>query len=159
MGHLGFSYVGLIYLLMLTVPNIVWTKFKPAGYNPQQENKILLAFERTGQACVTCIALIFTDFNLAPFSPWSLWLIASFILMLLYEICWVRYFTSKRTMYDFYRSYLGIPGPLATLPIIAFFLLGIYGRVIWMLIAITILGIGHIGIHLQHAGESNHNHK
>lgn len=31
MFHFGFSYVGLIYLLMLFVPNIIWTKCKPEG--------------------------------------------------------------------------------------------------------------------------------
>lgn len=44
----------------------------------------------------------------------------------------------------------GIPVAGATLPVIAFFLLGVYGKVVWMLIATLILGIGHIGIHLQH---------
>ncbi len=53
-------------------------------------------------------------------------------------------------MADFYSSLLGIPVAGAALPVAAFFLLGIYGKVIWMLIATVILGIGHIGIHLQH---------
>ena len=46
--HLGFSYVGLIYLIMLFVPNIKWAKNKPEAYDQfaQKENKILLAFER-----------------------------------------------------------------------------------------------------------------
>ena len=34
MGHFGFSYVGAIYLAMLTIPNLIWTKHQPAGYNP-----------------------------------------------------------------------------------------------------------------------------
>ena len=29
MGHFGFSYTGLIFLLMLTVPNLIWTKHQP----------------------------------------------------------------------------------------------------------------------------------
>ncbi len=53
-------------------------------------------------------------------------------------------------MADFYSSLLGIPVAGAALPVAVFFLLGIYGKVIWMLIATVILGIGHIGIHLQH---------
>lgn len=31
MGHLGFSYVGFLYLLMLFVPNILWAKRRPEG--------------------------------------------------------------------------------------------------------------------------------
>ncbi|MDS1030542.1 hypothetical protein RDV78_08675 [Bacillota bacterium LX-D] len=150
LGHLGFSYVGLIYSLMLFIPNIIWSKNQPIDYDNTQENKILLLFERVGQVCCTCSVLIFSDFNIAPFSAWSLWLIASFLLMILYEICWIRYFTNKYTEENFYRSFCGIPVPLASLPVMAFFLLGIYGKVIWLIASAIIIGIGHIGIHIQH---------
>ncbi|MFR1709573.1 MAG: hypothetical protein ACLSV2_11790 [Clostridium sp.] len=152
-GDLGFSYVGLTYLLMLFIPNIAWTKHQPLGYNYNNENKILLLFERIGQVFVTCCALIFSNLNLTPFSLWSLWLILSFLLMILYEMYWIRYFKGEHTLKNFYRSFCGVPVPGATLPVAAFLLLGIYGKVIWMIISIIILGIGHIGIHLQHLKE------
>ena len=150
LGNLGFSYVGLIYLLMLFIPNIIWSKNQPIDYDNTRENKILLLFERVGQVCCTCSILIFSDFNIAPFSAWSLWLITSFLLMILYEICWIRYFTNEYTEENFYRSFLGVPWPGASLPVTAFLLLGIYGKVIWLIASAFILGIGHIGIHLQH---------
>lgn len=150
LGHLGFSYVGLIYLLMLFIPNIIWSKNLSLDYDSTQENKILLLFERVGQVCCSCSILIFSDFNIAPFSAWSLWLIASFLLMILYEICWIRYFTNEYKEENFYRSFWGIPVPLASLPVIAFLLLGIYGKVIWLIASAIIIGIGHIGIHIQH---------
>lgn len=152
LGHLGFSYVGLIYLLMLFIPNLLWAKNKSIGYDKivKNESKILLIFERIGQVLVTCSVLIFNDFNLSSFSMWSLWLIISFIIMLLYEFCWIKYFKSRKTIRDFYGSVLRIPVPLASLPVMGFLLLGIYGKVIWLIISIIILGIGHIGIHLQH---------
>ncbi len=61
MGHFGFSYVGFIFLLMLTIPNLIWTKHQPKGYNTQNENKVLLGFEKIGQICVTCTVLAFSD--------------------------------------------------------------------------------------------------
>lgn len=155
LGHFGFSYIGFIYLLMLFVPNTIWSKHKPTDYNPANENKVLLLLERTGQVCTTCAVLIFNDFNLVPFSLWSVWLIASLILMLLYEICWIRYFTHEHTERNFYRSFFVVPVPLASLPIMAFLLLGIYGKVIWLIISTFILGIGHIGIHIQHVRDFN----
>lgn len=152
MGHLGFSYVGCIYLLMLFVPNLIWTKYRPEGYDDitSHENRFLLTLERVGQVMVTCAAVIFTDYNIKALSLWSLWLILSLLLMILYELYWIRYFKSSHTLKDFYKSFLGIPVPGASLPVMAFLLLGVYGRVIWLIIAVVILGIGHIGIHLQH---------
>lgn len=46
-----------------------------------------------------------------------------------------------------------IPVAGATLPVIAFFLLGIYGTNPFIIISTIILGIGHIGIHLGHKKE------
>jgi len=157
MGHLGFSYIGLIFLLMLMIPNLIWTKYQPEGYDSQGENKVLLIFERVGQVLVTSGALVFSDLNLRSWTPWSLWLVAAAIVMILYEGWWIRYFRSRKTLADFYSSLCGVPVAGASLPIVAFFLLGIYGRVIWLLISTMILGIGHIGIHLQHRREMDGN--
>ena len=60
--------------------------------------------------------------------------------MALYEVWWVRYFRGPRTLADFYSSLLGVPVAGATLPVAAFFLLGVYGRVVWMLLAAVLLG-------------------
>lgn len=150
LGQIGFSYTGLVFLLMLIIPNIIWTKKQPNGYNLQNENKVFLFFERAGQALVTCTALIFSDFNLREWTNWSWWLVAAVILMIVYECWWIRYFRSNRTLFDFYSSFLFIPLAGATLPVLAFLLLGVYGKVIWMIFSAVVLGIGHIGIHWQH---------
>lgn len=154
--NLGFSYVGFMFILLLMIPNLIWIKHQPIDYEKYviNENKILLIFERTGEILVTTTALIFNDFNLRPFSNWSIWLIMAIIVMIIYEIYWIRYFKSARTMADFYCSLWHIPLAGATLPVIAFFLLGIYGQNLFMIIAVIILGIGHIGIHFNHQKES-----
>lgn len=149
----GFSYIGLLYLAMLIIPNLFWAKNRPKGYAARQENKLLLFCERFGQTLVTVSALVFRDFNLRPFSLWSFWLIISFAFMLLYEAWWAMYFKSDKTLKAFYRSFLGLPVPGATLPVVAFLLLGIYGRNPILIFAAVVFGIGHIGIHLQHKKE------
>lgn len=142
-------------MFMLITPNLIWTKKQPQSYSAKNENKFLVVLERVGEVLTTCCALIFSDFNLQGVSKWSLWLVAAFALMVMYEIWWGRYFKSERKLADFYSSFLGVPVAGATLPVVAFFLLGIYGKVIWMIIASIVLGIGHIGIHLQHRKEIN----
>lgn len=154
MGHFGFSYIGLLFLLLLFVPNILWSKRKPEGYSSEKENKVLLAFERAGEIVTTTCALVFEDFNFQHWSGRSWYLVGAFLCMGLYELWWVRYFRSKRTLSDFYSSLFGIPLAGATLPVLAFFLLGIYGKVMWMIGASVLLGVGHIGIHWQHQQET-----
>lgn len=153
--NFGFSYVGLIFLVMLMLPNIIWTKNQPKDYDKYvaNENKVLRAFERIGEALVSCVSLVFSDFNIKPWSSWTWWLIAAFLLMALYEIYWIRYFKSEKTMKDFYSSILGIPVAGATLPVLAFLLLAVYGKSIVLGASVLILGIGHIGIHLMHKRE------
>jgi hypothetical protein len=150
LGHFGFSYIGLLYMLMLEIPNIVWARHKPEGYDSSGENKILLLFERAGQVLCTATILLFSDYNPQMLDAWTIWLFASALLMLLYEAYWIRYFKSRQTVRDFYRPFLGVPVPGATLPVTAFLLLGIYGKVIWLVVSAVILGVGHIGIHLEH---------
>ena len=71
---------------------------------------------------VTCILLIINDFNINKISIWSIILLIAFILMILYEIYWIRYFKSSNTMKDMH---------------------------------ISLLGIGHIGIHLNNKKKLN----
>lgn len=153
--HFGFSYTGVLYLLMLFIPNGIWARNQPKNYEKYvaSESKVLLLLERSGEVLVCCFVLIFSDYNIQGISIWSLWLLASFLLMLLYECYWIRYFRSPKAMKDFYRSFLGIPVAGATLPVCAFFLLGVYGKNPFLLAATVLLGIGHIGIHIRHYRE------
>lgn len=83
------------------IPNIIWSKNKPKEYDRyvKNENKVLLLFERIGEMLVTCLSLVFNDFNINKISSW--------IIILL----------------------------------------------IALFISVIILGIGHIGIHLNHKKE------
>lgn len=149
-GTLGFSYIGLVFLCCLFIPNIFYGLHPPKDPLKIKENKILLALERTGQVLCTVLVLIFDDFNIHQINLWTVWLGIALLLMILYLLCWGRYFLGKHVSRDFHRPFLGIPLPLAVLPVAAVFLLSIYGKVLWLGIASVILGIGHIGITAQH---------
>lgn len=148
----GFSFVGLIFLVMLFVPNILWSRYQPEDYEKfsKNENRILLVLERIGEVLVTCLVLL----TAIKFS-WSLVLAIAFTLMIIYEFYWLRYFKGNHTMKDMYSSFLAIPLPGATLPVLAIFLLGIYANNVFLIISAIILGIGHIGIHYNHKKELN----
>ena len=133
------------------------TPFSGVSEEKKKKKKIIFFFffkkkkkKKTMSSHQQLIFIIKSDFNIHEWTLWSLWLIAAFVLMIMYEAWWVRYFRSERKLSDFYSSFLGIPLASATLPVIAFFMLGMYGKVVCMLIAALILGIGHLGIHIQH---------
>lgn len=150
----GFSIVGVAFLAMLFVPNIRWAKNQPQGYDEiaSHENKTLLALERAGQVLTTTSAVVFVcpqGFSL----PWLLWLLAAILLMVLYEVAWVRYFKDGERLDGMYQPLGPIPVPIASLPVAAFLLLGIWYQSPIAAISAVILGIGHIGIHLGHLRE------
>ena len=84
-----------------------------------------------------------------------MYLVIAFILMILYEGFWIRYFRSPHTMKDMYASFAGVPLAGATLPVLALLLMGMYSRNWIVIAAAVILGIGHIGIHYMHWKELN----
>lgn len=145
--QLRFSLIGAIYLMMLMIPNLIWTKHQPDGYDPADEPKWLLWLERMGEISVSACAL----FLIHDGTYGSLaWLILSMLCMLLYELFWIRYFKDP-TLSRFYGSMFHIPLPGASLPLLAFLFYGIYTHHIALLMAVLIMAIGHLGIHLHHA--------
>ncbi len=148
--NFGFSFVGLLFLVMLFVPNILWSKCPPNDYEKysKNENPILLALERIGEVLVT----VFSLFCGVDFS-FNVVLVMAFILMVVYELYWIRYFRSPKTMHDMYGRFLFIPLPGAALPVLAFLILGVCANNILLFISSVILGIGHIGIHFNHKQE------
>ena len=150
----GISIAGIVFLAMLFIPNIKWAKNQPPGYDElsAHESRAFLAFERVGQVLTTCAAVVFVcprGYSL----PWLLWLVAAFLLMVLYEVSWARYFKGGEKLDGMYQPLGPIPVPIATLPVAAFVLLGVWCLSPITVIAAVILGVGHIGIHLGHLRE------
>lgn len=148
--HFGFSYIGAIFLALLLIPNFLWAKNRPRGYDPSGESRFLLLLERSGEVLVTCLLLTASDGVPSPRPAWNWWLVLAAFFMALYEGFWVRYFRGGHTLEHFYGSFCGVPVAGATLPVLAAFCLGIYRRSLWLVLAAAVLGIGHVGIHLQH---------
>ena len=164
----GFCITGVVFLLMLFVPNIMWTrKGKTIGYveSAKKENKVLLIFERVGQVAVSTALVFFSALNPKVmvlvdglYFEWKIiiWMMA-LTLMILYECYWMKYFKSSKTMKDYYSSFVGFPLAGATLPVMAVLLLGIYSENVIVICSAIILGIGHIGIHYMHKKEIKRN--
>ena len=149
-GHIGFSFTGLLFLVFLFIPNLLWLRRQPADARPPKENRALLLMERGGQAATTASLLLFRDYDPAGLQPRLIWYALAVVSMGLYLFCWARYFTGGQTMALFYGPLWFIPYPLAALPVFAGLMLGLYSRVGILFLSNILLGIGHIGIHMQH---------
>jgi len=148
----AFSPLGAAYLAMLFIPNALWARLrcKDADLAAPNENQLLLALERVGQGTTT-MAVLFAPASDSPGTPRLVCLGASLLAMVLYELSWLRYFRTDRSVADLYRSLGPVPLPLALLPVLGFLLLALYEVHVVLLGAVVILGVGHIGIHRQHA--------
>lgn len=151
MDMFGFSWIGTLFLVALIVPNLLWMRAMPIGYSAAGENRALVAMERVGEALTSAAAVTCADLAPRPWDPGCWLLIAAVALMALYEIWWIRYFRSAHELRDFYAPMAFIPVPGAVLPVASFLLLGAYAASPWLIGSAILLGIGHIGVHLQHA--------
>ena len=151
----GVSIVGMVFLLMLFIPNIIWSKNLPDGYeeSAKHENKLLLTLERAGEGLVSTLVLIDRRTDRFSLSPRIGYLVLALVLMILYALYWRKYFLSAHKLSDMYSDYCGFPLAGASLPVFAVFLIGIYACNVFIIVSAVILGIGHIGIHLMHKKE------
>ena len=150
---LGFSFIGLIFLLSLFIPNLWFALHAPSWQTEMDDSEpaLFLIPERLGQISVTFLMLCTGSLKLTgSWEPWDWWLAAAAVLMGLYLAAWIRFFAGGSSLVDFYRPFLGIPLPLAALPVAAALSLGIYARSFWLVLSGAVLCFGHIGIHLQH---------
>ena len=75
LGHFGFSYVGLIFMIMLMVPNIIWAKNQPQGYTAENEIRYLLFLSELEKfwlrAALWCFRTLICVHGLC--GPYGLW--------------------------------------------------------------------------------------
>lgn len=109
---------GLLFVLLILLPNVFYAVKHPGGRNLCR-NKLINILEQVGR--YGCMALMVFDFGLfrLGFSSVAAFLgyyIGNAVLIVLYWICWVPYWRSRKR---------GWAVSLAVLPALVFFLSGI----------------------------------
>jgi hypothetical protein len=141
--------LGGIVTLVVLLPNLIAVFFPPTqkltGNVPTHNGRLqmMTIIERTGQAGSFVIPFFYQLPQLSSLGL-TVVLIMS-ITMVLYYAGWIRYLAG-RTEDLFYRPLLGIPLPMAVMPVIYFFAASIWLNSVWLMIAAVILGIGHITV-------------
>lgn len=144
-----FPLGGIITLLVL-LPNLLVVIFPPviplANKLPVTDPllRLMTIIERSGQ--VGCFVLPFLYHLDIQNSIDILLLLMMITVLMLYYAGWLRYLLNGRAEVLFYRSMLGIPLPMAVMPVIYFLLAAAWLNSIWLMISAIVLGIGHITV-------------
>ena len=144
-----FPLGGIITLLVL-LPNLLAVFFPPVHVKGEPKItqlkaiKVLTIFERIGQA-----GCFMTPFFYALTVHSNAQAAAAIIMagaLGIYYWGWARYLVLGRSEHLFYRSILGIPVPMAVMPVLYFLLASLLLGSVWLLMASILLGIGHLSI-------------
>ncbi|WP_405175552.1 hypothetical protein MHI27_03145 [Paenibacillus sp. FSL H8-0261] len=141
---MGFSLLGTLMALILLAPSLLMIKFPPENVPSglRDAGPIYTLLERAGQlGCIGILAMSQDNFQQV-----KLGVIAVFIVLFIaiYYGLWIRYIVKGR-QYKLLWDPLGIiPIPMAVLPVCAFGLAAIWGKSIWLSIAVVCLAIGHL---------------
>ncbi len=139
---------GLITLVVL-LPNLIVVFFPPtqklSGSLPIDDGRLqtMTIIERIGQIGSFVMPFFYQLPQLNTLGFVAVLIMA--VTMALYYAGWIRYLI-RRSEELFYQPLLGIPLPMAVMPVVYFLAASILLGSIWLMVAAVLLGIGHITV-------------
>lgn len=143
---MGFSWVGLVIAIILILPSIIFfTYFPPTdAIEIIETKKVYTIFERVGQIGSFMSLVISKDYLLL--SNRNIWFYFMLIGIIIYWILWIRYVIKGRETKYTLIPFLGIPIPLAVIPVCIFIFAALWGNCIWLGVFGIIFAIGHLKV-------------
>lgn len=142
---MGFHFISVVFLSVILLPNLLFYVFKPKDIPTIKKEPIVLTIiENIGRITSFIIPLIYgkqisnQDFNYLT--------IIMLIFILVYYICWVRYFIKGRKFSLLFNPLWHIPIPMAIFPLLYFLFMSIWIQSLILGIAVVIFAIGHLSI-------------
>ena len=137
---MGFSVLGLALSLAVFAPNLLLVRLPP---RPALERvavpKVVEVLERSGQALCVTIPVITEG---ARVLWW--WSIPVGLFIVAYWALWARFLLTGRRRTSLFAPVLGVPVPMALLPVGAFLAGAAWLQNPWIAIAAAVLAAGHI---------------
>ena len=135
-----FNVFGLIFIVLIMIPNIIYAIKCNDGFNNKWNNKVVIILEQIGR--YGCIIFMIINIPNTWFGWWSdeafvLYLIIDSILVLSYIIIWIICF-NKKTLFKALS--------LSIIPSLIFIFSGIMSRSILLIIFSIIFAPAHIMI-------------
>lgn len=144
-----FHPFSIIIPVLVLAPNFVFFLKRPVNIPAKQlkEPLVFMVLERLGQlGCF--LSPVFYPIKLSGISE-IFGICGMGLMLLIYYIGWVRFFTRNREYRWLFYPLFSIPVPLALSPVMYFFLSSVILHSLPMLISSLILAAGHIPISLK----------
>ena len=145
-GSISFTLQsGMLVPLLLMLPNVVWMLFPKAETGEQKSvSQALEIIENVARVAVMLIPFFYAlDIHKRIAIPIMVGMV---LVLMMYYACWIRYFAGGSASELFAAPFLGIPLPMAVLPVV-FFILSSYLMTSWWMFGASVLfGIAHIRV-------------
>ena len=140
-----FNVCGLIFIVVIMIPNIVFAIKCKNGFENKWNNKLVETVEQIGR--FSCFGFMIINIPGMWFGWWSdeafaVYLIADILLVTLYCIIWIAFFKKS----SIFRALA-----LSVIPSILFLFSGIMSRSVLLIIASIIFAPAHIVISYKNA--------
>jgi hypothetical protein len=142
---------GLIPVAVL-LPNILFllrppvaTDLPPGG---PQESQLLTGLERIGQIGTFGLPFFYPVHVVSSSDRLALLLMGCALAV--YYVGWARYVAEGRHERLFYAPLLGIPLPMAVMPVVYFAVASYLLGSVWLALAVAVFAVGHIGVSRVH---------
>lgn len=155
---LGFSFTGMLCLVMFIIPKLLWEKKSRAeGFKINTRNKVLSVMAQFGQVAVIVVLLVFKSsdpyirlLEEGIYFDWKIiiW-VTALVAMNLYLVRGIVCVCSKKKRRDLYSFFAGFPVAGALMPAISAFLLGLYSMNLILMAVSVIWGTGFIGTRIN----------
>lgn len=139
---MGLHLKGFILPLLVLLPNLLLIFFTPHNIPKTVSPPIIFTvFERIGQVtCFTLPILFGTKIAEQPIN-FLTWLML--ICLIIYYLCWIRFFWSGREFAILFKPLGFIPIPMALFPILYFILLAVWLNSYLFAVPAVLFAIGH----------------
>lgn len=140
---MGFSFIGLLIAIFIFFPNILFVIFPPKNIpdNLKDAGYIFTLLERIGQ--VGCLVILtMSNDNFKNISI-NIWFALMAICIIFYYGLWIRYVIKGHEFSLAFKPLMFIPIPMAVFPVFAFGFAALWGKSIYLIVAVAILAIGH----------------
>lgn len=145
MDRFGFSWIGVVFLAVFFLPNMIRMAKTRSAYPPESVNMRSAGLERLGIVLMCAAAITCAPLQLSTDMPHPELLIGATVIAAGYLIWWF-WSAAKRKSEKDEPSCGGVPLPGALAATCAFLLLGFYAQDLLLIVCTLFFTIGDIGV-------------